>query len=153
MQIEIPPYFTLYRSTYTRTQSLDMAELPEGNNYVYRDIEVQVFNETEDDNIIVLVFARRYPIPLTTETMRMAWRLLKIPPKGNIKFMFPLKNSIGAFHYDKENHVSSETFEAEPGSTWIAKTQQNGQITLEQVGVFHKYIFYTVFSVFIVEAF
>ena len=100
-----------------------------------RDVEVQVFNETEDDNIIVLVFARRYPIPLTTETMRMAWRALRIPSKGNIKFMFPLKNSIGAFYYDKENYVSSGRFEAEIGSTWIATTQQNGQMTLEQVGM------------------
>ena len=102
-----------------------------------RDIEVQVFNETEDDNIIVLVFARRYPIPLTIETMRMAWKILKIPSKGgNAKFTFPLKNSIGAFYNDKENHVSSGPFEAEPGSTWIATTQQNRQMILEQVGMY-----------------
>ena len=101
-----------------------------------RDIEVQVFNATEDDNIIVLVFARRYPIPLTTETMRMTWRALRIPSKGNIKFTFPLKTSIGAFYYDKGNYVSSGPFEAEPGSTWIATTQRNGQMTLEQVGMY-----------------
>ena len=112
-----------------------------------RDIEVQVFNETDDDNIIVLVFARRYPIPLTKETMRMAWKILKIPSKGNVKFTFPLKNSIGAFYYDEENHVSSEPFEAEPGSTWIATTHQNRQMILEQVGMYiYIYIYVCVIS-------
>ena len=105
--------------------------------WISRDIDIAVYNETDDNNIVVMIFARHYPVPLTEETFRMAWKIMMIPSEGgNSRFSYPMTNRISAFYYnsDGNSRVTAGPYDAEPGTTWTAKTTKDGSIILEQDG-------------------
>ena len=100
---------------------------------VTKDLHIHFTNETNDDNIIVLVFSRPYPEPLTVETIRMAWKMLRIPAGGKTVLDYPVANSIGAYYYATDNHlVSAGPYDAKAGSTWIATTTSKSLSLTEQ---------------------
>ncbi len=102
---------------------------------VSKDIAVR--NQTDDNSIIVLVFARPYPIPLTEETFKMAWKIMLIQSGGTRKFSYPAKNQISVFYYntDGRSRVTAGPVDAEPGTTWHARAIKNGSILLEKGAV------------------
>lgn len=89
-------------------------------------------NKTDDSHIRVLVFSRPYPTPLTVETARMAWLVLRIPPAGGIVVNFPTASKIGAYYCNSSGVVLAGPHDAEEGSTWIAGTESD--ISLERKG-------------------
>ena len=98
------------------------------------DIDIGFHNHTSDNNIVVLIFARYYPIPLTEETFKMAWKVMMVPSMGNVKFTYPTKNKISAFYYNGSNRVSVGPHHAEPGTTWIASAKEDGSVYLQGDG-------------------
>ena len=100
------------------------------------DIDIVYHNKTSDNNVVALVFARSYPIPLTKETFRMAWKIMMVPSMGNVKFTYPKRNRISAFFYNGSNRVSAGPYDADPGSTWIATATENGSLRLEKDGIY-----------------
>ena len=104
------------------------------------DINVLFHNTTQLEDMFVLVYAKLYPIPLTLQTLRMAWRFLQIPINGSVKFVYPQKTLVGAFFYEGESLITAGPFDAEPGSTWIASTLSETTLTLEQKSKFNNYL-------------
>lgn len=96
------------------------------------DVDVLFHNNTSIQDINVLIFSKLYPIPLTDQTIRMAWQFFQIPINGSIKFVYPHKTQVGAFFYEGGSNITAGPFDAEPGSTWIAKTLSETTMTLEQ---------------------
>ena len=96
--------------------------------------DISFYNRTSDNHIVVMVFARPYPVPITEEILRMAWKIILVPSMGNSKFSYPVKNSIYAFYYDGSNRVSAGPYEAAPGTTWVAQTTESGNVFLEKCG-------------------
>ena len=96
------------------------------------DIEIQFQNDTDIDSVIVMLFARPYPVPINDQTLRMAWRFLLVPPKGSSKFLYPRKNLLSVFFYEGGANITAGPFEAEPGSTWTAIAPSNQNVILEE---------------------
>lgn len=98
------------------------------------DIDIVFNNKTSSNNMVALIFARSYPIPLTEETFRMAWKIMMVPSMGNVKFSYPKCNRIAVFFFNGSNRVSAGPYDADPGSTWIATAAENGSLRLERDG-------------------
>ena len=99
------------------------------------DIDIVFRNKTSSNNIVALIFARSYPIPLTEETFRMAWKIMMVPSMGNVKFSYPKDNKIVVFFFNGSNRVSAGPYDAVPGSTWIATATENGSLRLDRDGI------------------
>lgn len=98
------------------------------------DVEIVFHNHTSDNNIVVLVFARQYPVPITEETFKMAWKILIVPSMGNSRFKYPTENRISAFYYNGSNRIAAGPYDAEPGTTWIASATESNGVLLEKDG-------------------
>lgn len=95
-------------------------------------INIVVHNQTPLSNIVILVFARYYPIPITEESLNMAWKTMMIPPKGSTQFPYPVKDRISAYVYNGKKRISAGPYDATIGTTWEASALSGGEIKLEQ---------------------
>lgn len=110
------------------------------------DVEVEIVCDISDSFAIMLVFARKYPVPLTQQTLQMAWQVMIIPSQGQGKFIYSKKDYVGAFYYDERSQILAGPIEAEPGSSWIVTAEQKSSISLvEDDSKFTFYIDYLIF--------
>lgn len=90
----------------------------------------------QQHGVVLLVFARNYPSPMTKEILKMAWKVEMVSPMETIQFSYPLKNKICAFYTDDSSNriTAGDVLDAEPGTTWVAKTTKDGSIMLRKDG-------------------
>ena len=68
----------------------------------------------------VLVFGRRYQIPLSKLDVEEAWRTIPaIPSHGRASVNYPKATAVGVFYAVGSTTISHGPYQADPGSTWI----------------------------------
>ena len=69
---------------------------------------------------MVLVFGRRYQIPLSKLDVEEAWRTIPaIPSQGRASFSYPSATTIGVFYTVGSTTILHGPHQADPGTTWI----------------------------------
>ena len=69
---------------------------------------------------MVLVFGRRYQIPLSKLDVEEAWRTIPaIPSHGRASVNYPSATTIGVFYTVGSTTILHGPHQADPGTTWI----------------------------------
>ena len=64
----------------------------------------------------VLVFGRRYQIPLSKVDVEEAWRAIPIPSHGRASINYPRANAFGVFYGVGSTTISHGPYQADPGT-------------------------------------
>lgn len=100
-----------------------------------RDIEIVLHNLTKDSRIVILIFGQNHPIPLTKETVNMAWKIMLVPSQKSAKIKYPMQDKIGvAYSHAHDGNEESQVTNAQPGTTWVASATSHGSISLVRDG-------------------
>ncbi|XP_019849915.1 PREDICTED: uncharacterized protein LOC109580805 [Amphimedon queenslandica] len=101
----------------------------------FGDFEIEVESEISDEFLVILVFGRKYPVPISEQTLEVAWKVFILPTNGKVNFMFPHKSKVGAFYFHGESQGIAGPLDAKIGSTWIAMSSADeGSLMLTESG-------------------
>lgn len=98
------------------------------------EYEIIFHNKTKENDIVLMVFARRYPPPLSEEILKMAWKLQLVTSMSNFRFFYPSVNYVSVSYSAEGNRVSSKRELAKPGSVWTTEVSNDGNISLTEEG-------------------
>lgn len=99
----------------------------------FGDFEIELESEISDEFVVILVFGRKYPVPISEQTLKIAWKIFVLPSNGKVNFMFPHKSKVGAFYFNGESQVTAGPLDAKIGSTWVAMSSADqGSLVLTE---------------------
>ena len=87
-------------------------------------ITIIIINDTMTPKT-VLVFGRRYQIPLSKVDVEEAWRAIPIPSHGRASINYPRATAIGVFYGVGSTTISHGPYQADPGTTWIYEEMEH----------------------------